>query len=186
MTDIISLVEVSPSTEIMLNVSSATTLHALRSISGLIAVSLVTKQSMVAILGWIIPLPLAIPPTVQTLPSRSKLTATSLRRVSVVIIASAASVPPSARSAETSEGIALVIGSSGSGRPITPVDAIMKSSSESFRALAALSHIACAINSPSALQVFALPELQRTAWAVPFSRCSCVTRIGAPLTLFWV
>ena len=39
---------------------------------------------------------------------------------------------------------------------------------------------------PSALQVLALPELQRNAFAWPSFRCACVTRMGAPLTLFCV
>ena len=47
----ISLVEVSPSTLIILKVSSATLFKACCNNSGAIAASVVTKQSMVAMLG---------------------------------------------------------------------------------------------------------------------------------------
>ena len=54
------------------------------------------------------------------------------------------------------------------------------------RASAARAAMALAFCTPSALQVLALPELQTTAWAVPSLRCSLVTAMGAPNTLFWV
>ena len=48
------------------------------------------------------------------------------------------------------------------------------------------SHIASAISTPFALQVFALPLLHTTACAIPFSTFFFVTAIGAPLTRFVV
>ena len=57
-----SLVEVSPSTLIMLKVVWMSPESAFCSIGALTAASVVRKTSMVAILGWIMPLPLAIPP----------------------------------------------------------------------------------------------------------------------------
>ena len=181
-----SLVEVSPSTETMLKVSSATHLSAFWSRAGEMAASVVTKQSMVAILGWIIPEPLAMPPIVQVLPPSGNRTATSLRLVSVVMIASAASALPVSEREAASAGMAEVMGASGSGWPITPVDATITSSDEIRSAAAALPHMAFAMSTPSALQVLALPELQRNAFAWPSFRCACVTRMGAPLTLFCV
>ena len=77
-------------------------------------------------------------------------------------------------------------GSMGSGWPITPVEATTTSSSGIPRAAAAPAHMALAISMPSALQVLALPELQRTAWAIPSARWAFVTARGAPFTLFWV
>ena len=64
----ISLVEVSPSTLTMLNVSDTSPESACCSILALIAQSVVRKTSMVAILGWIIPEPFAIPPRWQVAP----------------------------------------------------------------------------------------------------------------------
>ncbi len=86
----ISFVEVSPSTDTMLKVFSVTLDKAFCKRSVLIAQSVVRKTRRVAILGSIIPEPLAIPPILHSIPSISKETATSLGLVSVVIIASAA------------------------------------------------------------------------------------------------
>ena len=59
------------------------------------AASVVRKQSMVPMLGWIIPEPLAMPPSRTVLPPSSSSTATSFSTVSVVIIARAAAAEPS-------------------------------------------------------------------------------------------
>ena len=63
--------------------------------AGDIFTSEVINESIVAILGLIIPLPLAIPPIVHFLPSIVNSTATDFGIVSVVIIAAAASSEPS-------------------------------------------------------------------------------------------
>ena len=86
-----SFVEVSPSTETMLNVFAMSVESAFCSISEEIAQSVVMKTSMVAIFGWIMPEPLQIPPILHSRPPAVKLTAISLSFVSVVMIPSAAS-----------------------------------------------------------------------------------------------
>ncbi len=92
----------------------------------LIAISVVITPSMVAMLGCIIPEPLAIPPIITSTPSRSKLTAHSLEYVSVVIMASAAKVPVSLEESSwpTKVGIPLRMVSIGRCLPITPVEAV--------------------------------------------------------------
>ena len=57
----LSLVLVSPSTLMQLNVSSTAAFSARFSISGWIAASVVRTAIMVAMSGWIIPAPFAIP-----------------------------------------------------------------------------------------------------------------------------
>ena len=79
-------------------------------------------------------------------------------------------------------GAVSAMGSIGSTWPITPVEATITSCGSMCSALPAISHMLQAFSSPSALQVFALPELQITACAMPFSRLRFVTRIGAPFT----
>ncbi len=118
-----SLVEVSPSTEIMLKVFSVTWWMALSSMAGLMAQSVVTKQSMVAMLGWIMPLPLEMPPTFTVLPPISTSAAASFAMVSVVMMAVAAAWEPSALRAFTSSGMPAWMGSMGSTWPMTPVEA---------------------------------------------------------------
>ena len=157
-----SLVEVSPSTLTILKVSCTSEDRAFCSISGAMAQSVVRKTSMVAILGWIIPEPLAIPPRRQATPPTVNSTATSFMRVSVVMIPSAASAEWSPRPAASS-GIPLRIGSISRGWPITPVEATTTSSGEICRASAVKALILSAISIPSALQVLAFPLLQITA-----------------------
>ena len=116
----VSLVLVSPSTVSMLNDRSAARFTAAPSSSDSTAASEVMKQSMVAMLGWIMRAPLLTPPTRTSRPPASKATEACLRRVSVVMMASlkaSLSLPswslftPSRRR------------SIGMGTPITPVDA---------------------------------------------------------------
>ena len=90
-----SLVEVSPSIDSILKVFAMSPDRAFCSMAGVIAASVVRNTSMVAMLGWIMPLPLAMPPKRQVFPPRVNSTATSLRMVSVVMMPSAAALPPS-------------------------------------------------------------------------------------------
>ena len=60
--------------------------------------SVVMTASIVAMLGAIMPLPFAMPPTVYVRPSTTTSAAASLATVSVVMMAFAASGPPSADS----------------------------------------------------------------------------------------
>ena len=63
-----SLVEHSPSTVMALKVWSTTSRSARASSGGATAASVVTNPSMVAIIGSIMPDPLAMPPMVMSLP----------------------------------------------------------------------------------------------------------------------
>ena len=88
-----SLVEHSPSTVMALNVSSTTSRSA-RSSSGLgTAASVVTKPSIVAIIGSIMPEPLAMPPMATSRPPMLTRAAASFGNGSVVMIARAAGAP---------------------------------------------------------------------------------------------
>ena len=119
------MVEVSPSTEIILNVSFTSALTARCSSSLDMAASVVTKASMVHILGWIMPEPLHMPPMVTVFPPSSTWTAISLCTVSVVIMAFAAAVPFSAPApfASFKSEMPFFSRSMGSCMPMTPVDA---------------------------------------------------------------
>jgi hypothetical protein len=78
-----------------LRLSPTALTSARRSSAGVTLASVVKNASMVARFGAIMPAPLAIPPTWQPTPEAVKPTATCLGRVSVVMIARAASAPPS-------------------------------------------------------------------------------------------
>src|SRR6266566_6054059 len=118
----VSLVLVSPSTEMALKLRSATRRSSGCSAAGSPAASVVSTASSVAMSGWIIPAPLAIPPTVIMPAGVSKRTAQCLGRVSVVMMARAASGPPSAVRCAAAVCRPLLICSSGRGTPITPVE----------------------------------------------------------------
>ena len=148
----------------MLKVSFTSSDSAFCSMSGEIAASVVMKTSIVAIFGWIMPEPLAMPPIWATLPPSSNSKAASLGTVSVVMMASSASAwffPSPAASA----GKPFSMGSSVICSPMTPVEATMTSDAATFAYCAASFAIPSAISMPFALQVLALPELQTTAWA---------------------
>ena len=127
-TTTMSLVEVSPSTLTMLKVPWTSQERAFCKRAGEMLASVVIKTSMVAMLGWIIPLPLAMPPMRQVFPSRENSTATSLRTVSVVMIPSAAASQPSSERPAVSASMPAAIGSRFSGSPMTPVEATTTSS----------------------------------------------------------
>ena len=86
----LSLVDVSPSTVAQLNDSSATAGVNAVSTARAIGASVATKASIVAMFGWIIPAPLAIPVTVTGTPPTSMRRDAPLGTVSVVIIADTA------------------------------------------------------------------------------------------------
>ena len=181
-----SFVEVSPSMLTMLNVLCTSVESAFWSIPAEIAASVVRKTSIVARFGWIMPLPLAMPPRRQVLPPSVNSTATSFFTVSVVMMASAAAAPPSAASPAASAGMPASIGAMSSGWPITPVEATITFSGAMPSAAPVSALICSAISMPLALQVFALPLLQTMACAVPSAMCRFVTVSGAPLTRFVV
>ena len=159
-----SLVEVSPSTLMRLKLVCTSAESAFCSICGEMAASVVTNTSMVAMLGWIMPEPLAMPPRCAVLPPRENSTAADLTFVSVVSMASAAG-RPSVERPETSASMPAAMGEMSSLWPMTPVEATTTSLAGMPSASAARAHIFCATSSPSALQVLALPLLQRMAEA---------------------
>ena len=131
-----------------------------------IAASVVTKPSMVHILGWIIPLPFAMPPMVTVFPESSMVTATCLEWVSVVMMASAASRPAStvSESVPASAFTPAVILSMGSCIPITPVEATSTEVSGIPSASAAAKAVCLQYSLPcSPVQAFAIPEFTTTA-----------------------
>lgn len=170
----------------MLNVVSAAALMAFCSIGTEMAQSVVTKHSIVAMFGWIMPEPLEMPPMHTSLSPSVIFTAHSFSMVSVVMMAFAAMLEPFSFSSAANAGAAFSIGAIGKICPITPVDATMTSCGSMPSASPAISHMRHAFFSPSALQVLALPLLQMTACARPSAIFLRVTRIGAPFTRFCV
>jgi hypothetical protein len=116
----VSLVLVSPSMLIALNVWSAMRLAISRSGDSGMFASVTTNESSVAMFGWIIPAPFAVPMARMTLPEPSVFAATTcLGFVSVVMIARAKS--EKAVWLGWISAIAFVIRAIGSCQPMTPV-----------------------------------------------------------------
>ncbi|GBD28750.1 hypothetical protein HRbin31_00771 [bacterium HR31] len=116
------MVLVSPSTVIRLKDSLTARSSARWSTGAGTAASVVRKHRVVASLGWIIPAPLAIPPTVTCAPPTVVTAAEVLGKASVVRMASAA-WSPDRDSDRAARGIPRRNASMGSGTPMTPVDA---------------------------------------------------------------
>lgn len=137
---------------------------------------MVTRPSIVARSGWIIPAPFAIPPTVKP----DVVTAACFGCVSVVMIAAAAAPPPSSDSPATagfSPGRSLSIGS---WTPITPVDRTSTCSAGSPSNRPASAAVANAFSLPrSPVAEFATPELTMTACGSARATCSRFTWSGA-------
>ena len=116
-----SLVDVSPSTVRQLNVRSTTRRKTDSRTGRGMAASVVMTESIVALWGWIIPAPFAMPP-IRT--GRSPIrpsTAQVFSRVSVVMMARAAASHPSGLKAATAAGIPFNSFWMGSAIPMTPV-----------------------------------------------------------------
>ena len=152
------------------------------------AQSVVRKQSMVPMLGWIMPLPLAMPPIWTSLPPMMTCPANSFFTVSVVMMAWAAPSLPSAlcSSRPYSSGTPFSITSTFSVWPITPVEDTSTSSGVQPMAFAAAAHIFSAFSSPWGAQALALPLLAMMARTLPRARWDLVTWMGAALTTFLV
>ena len=152
-----SFVEVSPSILKQLYVTLTISDNAACIISPEIATSVVIKLRVVAILGWIMPLPFAMPPSLHFLPSKRNSTC-----------------------------IAFANGSTDIGAPMTPVEATITRSAVIPNSSAVNLQTAFATSTPLALQVFAFFEFTITACALPplCARFAFVTKIGAPFTLF--
>mmetsp|Transcript_11775 Transcript_11775/g.25250 ORF Transcript_11775/g.25250 Transcript_11775/m.25250 type:complete len:303 (+) Transcript_11775:438-1346(+) len=133
-----SLVLVSPSTVIWLKEAMEARLTIAFHASALTAASHVTTESMVAMLGWIIPEPLHMPPMCTVLPPMFTCRAALLLTRSVVVMATAARCPSSSLvpRVPTISGMAGMKFSIFMRRPITPVDCSSTSSGVMLRALA--------------------------------------------------
>mmetsp|Transcript_34562 Transcript_34562/g.87399 ORF Transcript_34562/g.87399 Transcript_34562/m.87399 type:complete len:256 (+) Transcript_34562:549-1316(+) len=164
-----SLVEVSPSTVIWLNDAVDARLMISRHVSGSTSASHVTTPSMVAMLGWIMPEPLHMPPTVTGLPPMLMRSAAALDTRSVVVMAMAARWPSCwlAPSVLAISGMAGMNASIFMRRPITPVDCSSTSSGEMPSALASASAVSTASLYPwSPVAALAWPALVITARTV--------------------
>ena len=131
------------------------------------AASVVIKSSMVAMLGWIMPEPLAMAPRRQTLPPRVNSTAACLGWVSVVMMAVAAARLPAGllSSLETASGTPASKGSMLMAWPMTPVEEGSTSASAMPRVRAVRAQTSLASWTPPGAQVLALPLLTTMAWA---------------------
>ena len=154
----LSFVLICPSILMQLKVSSTTSFKALVSAVLFIKASVVTKHSIVAILGHIIPAPLAIAATVTVLFLILISTATCFAKVSVVIIALTALCALLNPSPLTSLGKDFIIFSLGRYLPITPVEDIKISIEGNFSSFARDLLIKSASSSPLLpVQQLALP-----------------------------
>ena len=185
-----SLVEVSPSIVTWLKVRSTAGRRSSASACDAIGASVVRKASMVAICGWIMPAPFAMPPMRISRPSSSRaVTACSLGRVSVVMIARAASVPAPSVRRSSSVGIVATMAATGSREPMRPVDAGSTSSGAQPRCCAAAATTARASSSPPGpVPAFAQPAFTTIARADPplAWSASSATRTGAARRRFVV
>ena len=119
----VSLVLVSPSTVMRLKERSAAVTSISRRSAGAAAMSVMRKQSMVATSGRIIPAPFTTPVRVKVRPPSRPCRETTFGTRSVVMMASAKSLTPSVFRPRRSPGSADSMRSTGSGSPITPVEA---------------------------------------------------------------
>src|SRR3954468_15185976 len=135
--------------------------------------SVVRTTSIVARLGASMPAPFAIPPTVQPPSGPLRCCTVVFGTESVVMIARAASGPPSSESAWTAAETPAVSLSMGSRTPISPVDATAMSIAPRPSSPAACSAVAWVSWKPSGpVQALAPPELRTTARArSPASTC---------------
>src|SRR5688572_5704360 len=113
-----SLVEVSPSTEMQLKERCAAYAIAFCNRDKLIRASVATKPSIVAISGWIMPAPLAMPVIVMLASPILMRDEAALGSVSVVMIACAALYQLSVRKSAMQAGSPAAIRSAGNGSMI--------------------------------------------------------------------
>ena len=163
-TSTVSEVEVSLSTVTALKVRSVASESIFCSTSRSMAASVNTKPSIVAMSGAIIPEPLQNPAMVTRWPPSGSTSAAPLGKVSVVMIARAASSPASScRFAFSSSSLAAIF-SWGRGSPITPVEAIQ---TPDFGAPVALATAAASASTASTpflpVKALELPEFTRIA-----------------------
>ena len=125
--------------------------------------SVITKPSVVAIMGWIMPLPLVMPAT-RTAPRRRRASAKAvLGTRSVVMMARETASKPSAVRPLTRRGRASMILRGSSSTPITPVEEGTTCVTGRRSNLAVALHVASATASPVRVAQLALPALITTA-----------------------
>lgn len=183
----VSLVEQQPSMSSRSNVTAVAARNARSSIAASATASVVITTSMVASDGAIMPAPLAIAPTVQFW---SWCSAACFGTVSVVMIARAASSPPTSPPAISwtrcsTPGSTLSIGSRS---PISPVEQTATSTApvsvpQVDSAAATASAVAWVSAKPSGpVQAFAPPELSTTARSRPVVSTCRLHSTGAAFT----
>ena len=169
-----SFVEVSPSTESWFHVRDAAPASSARSVAGSAVASVRMTESIVAIRGWIMPTPLAMPLTViDAVPPPAAGTSTRVVAVFVVesVVRSATAAAWSASSVAASDPPATRTtvsrtSSTGSRVPMTPVERWSTSAGAQPTAPATASPIAAWSASPSGpVAAFADPEVAMTARA---------------------
>ena len=150
------------------------------------------NDSIVAMFGWIIPAPLAMPVTVIGTPSTTMRRDAPLGTVSVVMIADTAANQLSGRAAPFAAGSAATSRATGSGSMITPVENGSTSCIVHPTMLATAAQVVSASASPLApVPALALPALTTSARSeappVPSrARWRRQTVTGAAQKRFWV
>ena len=168
-----SLVEVSPSILMRLNERSAASRTSSGSRCGAMAASVATKPSIVAMLGRIMPAPLAMPVTVTVVPPIRTSRDAAFATVSVVMMACAAVAQFDSFRSASAAGRPASIRSIGSGSMMTPVENGSTCSGERSSRRASAWQLWSARASPSApVPALALPVLITSARTPgPCARC---------------
>jgi hypothetical protein len=167
----VSEVEVSLSTVTQLKLLSAPFFSRACSTGAAIGASVKTKDSMVAMSGAIMPAPLAMPLRVTSMPPMVAVRVATFGKVSVVMIALAASIQ-AVGFAFFSQAVSTpsnFVASRGS--PMTPVEAMNTWEARQPAASAAISAVSLTASAPRLpVKALALPEFTTSARAVPFAR----------------
>ena len=157
-----------------------------RSGAGIFA-SVKTKASIVAMSGAIMPLPLAKPLSRTSSPPMRAVRVAPLGKVSVVMIARAASSHPTSESPACSAGSAAVSRSCGKTSPITPVEARKTCRAGQPTSPAAAVAVAFTASRPAFPEnTLALPALTTSARARPALSAARHQSMGAPGQRFCV
>ena len=160
----LSFVDVSPSTVAPLNDTSATSRAIVASSARSTGASVATNASIVAMFGWIMPAPFAMPVTVIGAPSIVTRRDAPFGTVSVVMIVRAAAPHPASASANRHAGRAATMRSTGSGSMMTPVENGSTSCAAQATVPATAAQTVCASASPAApVPALALPALTMSA-----------------------
>jgi len=175
-----SFVDSWPSTVMRLKLRSTASMSMARQSSTLTAASQVTKQSIVAMCGEIMPQPLAAAPRRTTPSARCSSSAPRLGKLSVVRIAWLKCSPPPGFRVAAAAAMPGSIFPISRGAPITPVEATATVSTGRRRCCAVSRRMRAASASPSLpVHALALPALTTTAWRRSQAAVSRVSRTGA-------